>query len=223
MDATSRPAWGCLDAREMREAAAGHAEDPAIRAHLASCGQCRQAVHELQGAFGRPMRTLRRVTAGYRRSRSGFWLVLLVLALGALAVVMFLRTRKTPPPEQQATATEPQPVAAPAKRPKPRRARPPRASGSPADAAIVDVIRRNQTGVRMCYERALKRDHGLSLRVDVRVNVSSAGVVDRVSLDGLQDGVPLANCISNVIRTWRFPAASAAYETAFPLRLQQSL
>ena len=222
MDATSRPAWGCLDAREMREAAAGRAEDPAIRAHLASCGQCRQAVHELQAAFGRPMRTRGRVTAGYRRSRSGFWLLLLVLALGALAVAVFLR-KKTPPAEKQATATESEPVAAPTKRPKPRRARPPRASGSPADAAIVDVIRRNQTGVRMCYERALKRDHGLSLRVDVRVNVSSAGVVDRVSLDGLQDGVPLANCIRNVIRTWRFPAASAAYETAFPLHLQQGL
>jgi hypothetical protein len=222
MDATSRPAWGCLDAREMREAAAGRAEDPAIRAHLASCGQCRQAVHELQGAFGRPMRTRGRVTAGYRRSRSGLWLLLLVLALGALAVAVFLR-KKTPPAEKQATATESEPVAAPTKRPKPRRARPPRASGSPADAAIVDVIRRNQTGVRMCYERALKRDHGLSLRVDVRVNVSSAGVVDRVSLDGLQDGVPLANCIRNVIRTWRFPAASAAYETAFPLHLQQGL
>jgi hypothetical protein len=222
MEGTSRPAWGCLDAGELRLAAAGHTGDPAIGEHLASCGSCRQEVRELRGALGRSTRT-----GGhrYRRpllARPAFWLLLLVLGLGGLGLVM-LKRPKAPPPPEVATASEPPPAAAPPRRPKPRRARPARGSGSPSDAAIVAVIRDNQTGVRMCYERALKRDPNLALRVDVRVNISAGGVVDRVSLDGLPPGGPLDNCIRNVIKTWKFPAAAAGYETAFPLRLQQSL
>lgn len=224
MQGTSRPAWGCLDARELRDAAAGHTDHPAIREHLATCGRCRQEVNELRAAFGRSARSGRTASRSYRRpllKRPAFWLLLLVL--GALGYGLHTWKKHKPQPEPaQVAAPEPQPVAAPPQRPKVRRPRPARASGSPADAAIVAVIRKNQTGVRMCYERALKRDPSLSLQLDVRVNISAAGVVDRVSLDGLAEG-PLYNCIRNTIRTWHFPPASAGYETAFPLRLQQSL
>jgi hypothetical protein len=220
MEVTSRPAWGCLDAMEIRDAAAGRDTDPAIREHLGRCGQCRQAVRELQGDLRRSTRT---GGSSYRRpllARPAFWLLL--LALGLLAGALWLLyPRKAPPPIAAPTAAPP-----PAARPAPRPARRPRArrsGGSPGDADIVAVIRRNQTGVRMCYERALKRDPRLSVRLDVRVNVSAAGVVERVSLDGLPDGVPLSNCIRNVIKTWQFPGAPAAYDTAFPLRLEKSV
>jgi hypothetical protein len=222
MDATSRPAWGCLDAQEMRDAAAGHAE-PAVREHLGRCSQCRRAVGELRGDLRRPVATGR---MRYRRSlllRPGFWLLLLVLAALAYGVKVLVLDKRPPPPPPPVTTADPAPVAAPEKRPPVRRARPRRTASASGDAnaEIVDVIRRNQTGVRMCYERALKRDPRLSLQIEVRVNVSAAGVVDRVSLDGLPEGAPLSNCIRNTIKTWQFPRGPAAYETAFPLRLQQ--
>ena len=159
-------------------------------------------------------------------SRPGFWLLLALLALLAFGA-KFLLDRKDAQPEPPATATPEPPPPATEERQRPparRAARPARRTGpSPEDAAIVAVIRNNQTGVRMCYERALKRDQRLSLRLDVRLGVSAAGEVERVAIDGLPEGGTLAGCIRNAIKTWQFPRAAAGYDTAFPLRLQQSL
>jgi hypothetical protein len=161
-------------------------------------------------------------------ARPGLWFL---LVLGAVAVVLWLKfPRKAMPPAptaipvQPVAAPAPAPVAAPdAPPPKhvpARRARPRPSSGSPGNAAIIAVIRNNQTGVRMCYERALKRNPRLIARMDVQVSVSSAGVPERVSLAGLADGA-LGECIRNVIKTWQFPRHPGEYETEFPLRLEQ--
>ena len=222
----------CLDTREIREAAAGDPEDPAVRTHLTKCKRCRREVRELRAALGGSTWS---GGSTYRRSvlaRPGFWLFLITLPLVAYAVVTFMRQpprQQEPPiasePEQQEQALQPepqQPVAAESKRPRARRARAPRSSGSSADPEVIAVIRNNQTGVRMCYERALKRDPGLSLRVDARVNISSAGLVDQVSLNGLPAGSPLHTCIHDVMRNWKFPPRAAPYDTAFPMILQKS-
>jgi hypothetical protein len=228
MDGTARPAMACLDTREIREAAAGEPEDPAVSLHLTKCKRCRREVRELRAALGGSTWS---GGSTYRRSvlaRPGFWLFLITLPLVVYAVVMFMRQkpRQEEPPsalEQQEQEPEPeQPVAAESKRPRARRARAPRSSGSSADAEIVAVIRNNQTGVRMCYERALKSDPGLSLRLDARVNISAAGLVDQVSLSGLRAGSPLHTCIHDVMRGWKFPPRAAPYDTAFPMILQKS-
>jgi hypothetical protein len=209
----------------MQGAAAGHTADPAIREHLAGCGDCRGAVRELRAVVGHPTG----FHAGwYRRSllaRPGFWLLLAMLGALGYGFSKWDRSKPAPPVDQPTTAKA-EPVTAPPSRPKVRRPRLPRAgSGSapdPAikDVAIVDVIRKNQTGVRMCYERALKREPNLSLlRVDVRLNINPAGVVDRVSLGDLPESALLSNCIRNTIRTWKFSPATAGYETAFSLHL----
>jgi hypothetical protein len=216
----TRPAWGCLDSEEIRAAAAGQPVDAGVREHLARCADCRRAVQDLRRELRHPGA---RSGPRYRRSmlaRPAFWLVLLVLGLGAVGVVMFLRQRdKTPPP----VTAEPV-VAAPAQPPPPvRRPRPRRGGGGPSiDAEIVATIRRNQSGVRICYERALKRDARLRLRLDVQVSVRSTGAVEHVSIDGPADPPELTACIRNVIKTWQFPSAPEAYRSAFPLRLQQS-
>jgi hypothetical protein len=228
MEGMSRPVWGCLDAQEIRESASGRSEDPAIREHLARCGQCRQVVQELRGDLRRPRRSGGVSHGRSLLSRPGFWFV---LVLGGLVFGLWqLFPRKAPQPGRATTAelppaapSQPRPVATPAPRPIAHRPRPRPRGGSPDDAAIVAVIRNNQTGVRMCYERALRSNPRLSLRLDVRVNVSPDGVPERVSLDGLPGNAILADCIRNVIKTWPFPRQTAAYETEFPLRLQQSL
>jgi hypothetical protein len=227
MEGTARPALACLDTREIREAAAGEPEDPAVRAHLGKCKRCRREVRELRAALGGSTWS---GGSTYRRSalsRPGFWLFMITLPLSVYAVVVLLR-QKPRQVEAPIAASEPppeppqEPVAAESKRPRARRARPPRSTVSSADAEIVAVIRNNQTGVRMCYERALKRDPRLSLRLDARVNISSAGLVEGVSLSGLPAGSPLDTCVRDVMRTWKFPPRPAAYATAFPMILQQS-
>ena len=228
MDGTSRPALACLDTPEIREAAAGDTEDPAIREHLARCKRCRRDVRELRAALGAPPTWSGGLS--YRRSllaRPGFWLLLIVLGLLAYGLKVLMRDRAAPEPEPPPAASElEQPAAAAAvaapKASRPRRARPARTGGSAADAEIVAVIRNNQSGVRVCYERALKRDPHLSLRLNARVSISSAGLVDRVSLDGASAGGVLDDCLRSIMKNWKFPPASAPYEAAFPLRLQQS-
>jgi hypothetical protein len=220
---SSRPAWGCLDAREMQGAAAGHTVDPAIREHLASCGDCRGAVRELRGMVGQSTGAH---DGRYRRAllaRPGFWLLLVML--GGLAYGIWRWHGIKPPPAEQPITAEAQPVTAPPPRPKVRRPHPPRAGSDLVTETrgndVASVIRKNQTGVRMCYERALRNEPRLSVRrLDVRLNVSPAGLVDQVSLAELPDAAPLSTCIRNIIRTWKFSPAPAAYETAFSLHLQ---
>ncbi len=72
----------------------------------------------------------------------------------------------------------------------------------------------------MCYERALKREPQLFVpRLDVRLNISAAGLVDQVSLGALTDRAALSNCIRNTIQRWKFPPANEGYETKFSLHL----
>ncbi|HEY0714037.1 MAG TPA: AgmX/PglI C-terminal domain-containing protein, partial [Polyangia bacterium] len=188
----------------------------------------RGAVRELRGVVGQRGSHDR----GYRRSlltRPGFWLLLLLL--GGVAYGLWRWKRVSPPAAEEVATAEAEPVATNSPRSTVRRQRPRRssapanntaASPAPANDAAV-VIRKNQSGVRMCYERALKRDARLShLRLDVRLNVTAAGVVDRVSLAGLPDGTMLSNCIQNTIRTWKFSPVAGGYETTFSLHLQST-
>ena len=218
----TRPAWGCLDAEEIRTAATGQGADPGVDQHLSRCADCRRAVVELQRELG--------YSGGHRRSRAlsspvrrRFWPVLLVLALVAVGALVVLRrsddTKPVTTSEAVVVPTESPPP--PARRRRARRAGGASAGGASIDAQIVATIRNNQTGVRMCYERALKRDDGLALRIDVNVRIRSTGVVEQVSIDG-PAAPALATCVRNVVKTWQFPRAPEAYETDFPLRLQPS-
>ena len=79
------------------------------------------------------------------------------------------------------------------------------------------------TGVKVCYERALKRDDSLKqAKVNVSVSINAGGRVSRVALDGNTSGSYLGECLSNLIRRWSFPSTGESYQTEFPLVLQGS-
>jgi hypothetical protein len=218
---TTRPAWACLDGEEMRTTAMGQPVDRGIREHLSRCAECRRAVKDLRRELGHAGGHSE-LRGASMLARPKFWLVLLALALLAFAGVVVIGRRSEKPTPSPVVTSEP--VVAPAASPPVRRARPrPRRSAGPSiDAEIVATIRRNQAGVRICYERALKRNDGLTLRLDVQVGVRPTGVVEQVSFDGPAGAPGLTSCIRNVIKTWQFPRAPEAYQSSFPLRLQPS-
>jgi len=88
---------------------------------------------------------------------------------------------------------------------------------------ISEVVRNkeNQSGLRTCYERALKRDGRLRTgRLDITVSIGESGTVQRVQVHGPADFMIIEDCIKSAIRHWRFPANAEEYATSFPLILQ---
>ena len=79
----------------------------------------------------------------------------------------------------------------------------------------------NQAGIKMCYERALKRDGRLRTgRLDITVSVGATGVVQNVQVHGPADFLIIESCIKNAIRHWHFPANVEEYATSFPFIMQ---
>jgi hypothetical protein len=79
----------------------------------------------------------------------------------------------------------------------------------------------NQDNLKMCYDRALKRDERLRTgRLDITVSVGATGVVQGVQVHGPSDFMIIEGCIKNAIRHWHFPANAEDYATTFPLILQ---
>jgi hypothetical protein len=226
MAADDRPAWGCLDVEETRAVAAGDPVEPGVRQHLSRCSDCRRAVQELgrelrhSGVrYGRTTGVSSSVSSS--RSGGGIWKLLFLIAVGAAGVFWLIRQRKEPAPVTAEAVAVP---AVPLETPEPppaRRARGTRATRSDAPD-IVGTLRRNQAGVRICYERALKRDRHLSPRLDVDVSVSATGAVENVSIDGPRGLGELSSCVRNTIKTWQFPSAREPYRSRFPLLLQPS-
>ena len=183
----------------MRAAATGGSQNHAIEEHLSGCQECRHAVEDLA-------RELRRAPVG-----GGIW-------------VLVKRPPQEPAPLAAAPGSVVVPVpAAPARETPPRLSRRPhtRPESAALNRDIFATVRDNQSGVRICYERALKRDHGLAARLEVQVSVLPTGAVERVAVGGASGAPELTSCIRGVVKGWKFPHAPQAYSTAFPLRLQQ--
>lgn len=219
----TRPAWGCLDLDEILTAATGRGGDPNIQAHLSQCEDCRRAVHDLSRELGHRDRGSRIDQAPHGRSmvaRPRFWLTLVLIALAGYGMKVFLSRKgpePTPPPPAEQVAAPAEKPAAPGRRKRAIRSRQPPAN----DVEILATIRRNQSGVKACYERALKRDPNLASRLNVEVRVRATGAVERVSIDGPIGATELGSCIRNNIKSWQFPRAPEAYASQFPLILVQ--
>jgi hypothetical protein len=86
---------------------------------------------------------------------------------------------------------------------------------------IKRVIEDGRPGLTTCYQRALVREPTLvrgNLRV--RVSVAPSGHPRSVSISGPSAFRGMKPCLEAAVSNWRFPTASAAYETRFPLALR---
>lgn len=85
-----------------------------------------------------------------------------------------------------------------------------------ADVAL--VIRRNQAGLRRCFEEVLHTDPGASARLDVSAAIAADGTVSSVEI-GRAAPAPaaLVACVERTVRGWRFPASGGATTVTFPV------
>lgn len=237
----TRPVWGCLDNEEILTAAQGRGGDPIVEAHLGQCGECRRAVRDLARELGhRGGRSLSSISTSIYQAprqrrlvaRPGFWVILVLLALAGYGIKLFLSRKPAEPsspvspPAETAAAPAEQPATAPVRRKRAIRSRPkapaqPSGQGQANNGEILATIRRNQGGVKACYERALKRDPNITSRLDVQVRVQATGAVENVELGGSIGETELGGCIRNNIKNWRFPEAREGYGAQFPLILVQ--
>lgn len=67
------------------------------------------------------------------------------------------------------------------------------------------VIRRQQSQVRNCYERALKANNLLQGTVNVRLRIGRTGRVDSVSVNGSLRDAEVFSCVRRLARDWQFP------------------
>jgi hypothetical protein len=88
-------------------------------------------------------------------------------------------------------------------------------AGEPAGPAIgmdqvQKVIKQNTGGLKVCYERALKRDTGLQLqpiKVTFRFNIHPPGGTGETSLaSDTHIDAQLVDCFKQAIGRWRFPS-----------------
>lgn len=70
------------------------------------------------------------------------------------------------------------------------------------------TIRRHENDVRVCYNRALRRDPSVKGRVTVEFVIEPEGTVPvAIWRDSEIDDVHMLNCITRTVRTWTFPVA----------------
>jgi hypothetical protein len=82
---------------------------------------------------------------------------------------------------------------------------------------LIAVHNRNQAGLQLCFNRALKADPFLKIpKVTVAISVGLSGQVDRVVIPALAQS-SLGACLEQAVRRWRFPATTEVFNTQFPV------
>lgn len=146
-----------------------------------------------------------------------------VIAIGG-GVALFLKGApsvegpSSPNPSSEAVSAPESPAVPPA--------RPAAGSGLPQHLEsehLVGVVRANQAGMQLCYERAIADgvergttgEAPTSLRVDFKLTVGAAGGVREVDTRG-DTTQAMRDCFEQEISQWKFPSAQEDSSLAFP-------
>jgi TonB family protein len=81
--------------------------------------------------------------------------------------------------------------------------------------AVNQTVRRGMAAVRSCYQRALRREPGLSGHLTVLISINTTGRVTGVEVQDDTLGDPqVASCVKGFVRRWRFPPPEGSAEVA---------
>ena len=84
--------------------------------------------------------------------------------------------------------------------------------------AMVAVVERNRGAMKLCYQRVLRHEPELRVKLVTRLRIDRAGQVLEVSFDdprAAREEVGL--CLSAAMRQWVFPTANRDYRFEFPV------
>jgi hypothetical protein len=82
---------------------------------------------------------------------------------------------------------------------------------------LMQVYRKNQIAIKMCLERALKRDPLLRVpKTWVSITVQPTGSVSKVEIPSLS-GTPLGKCLTSRIGRWKFRKSTEIFSSRFPV------
>jgi hypothetical protein len=82
---------------------------------------------------------------------------------------------------------------------------------------LMQVYKKNQIAIKMCYERSLKRNPLLKVpKTWVSIEVATSGQVRSVTIPTLQ-GTELGTCLVQRIRRWRFRESTEVFSSRFPV------
>lgn len=81
----------------------------------------------------------------------------------------------------------------------------PEVDGELSQTQITRVMRRQLKALRDCYERALKRNRGLSGKIVIRFEILETGRTDSIEFDDEMGSSEVLSCIRRRAKYWRFP------------------
>lgn len=81
----------------------------------------------------------------------------------------------------------------------------PEVDGSLDPSAIRRVMNRKKSGIKACYENALKRNRQLSGKLVISFEINERGRLQNLSFGGSLSSKDLEKCIGRIARSWRFP------------------
>lgn len=94
------------------------------------------------------------------------------------------------------------------------------AAASPS--AIRGVVARGEQGLKRCFAMADRTEEQPIRRVDARIEIATSGRVSRVHFSDAKTppSGPFAECLSQEIKGWRFPASSHSVSVELPLKFR---
>jgi hypothetical protein len=92
---------------------------------------------------------------------------------------------------------------------------PPPTVDGPAMVAVVD---HNRLAMKLCYQRVLRHEPELRVKLVTRLRIDRAGQVVEVSFDDPHAArEEVGQCLSAAMRQWVFPTANRDYRFEFPV------
>lgn len=98
----------------------------------------------------------------------------------------------------------------------------PEIDGSMDADALRRVIRRKQSGIKACYNNALKRNPKLAGKLILRFEIDESGRVQNSSFGGTLNSKEVESCVRRRMRSWRFPRTGEINFVEIPFVLTAS-
>lgn len=108
-------------------------------------------------------------------------------------------------------------TAAPAKEAPPQKEAAPEIDPSVLNA----VVERNKLDMKLCYQRALKRESDLRIKVIAKLKIAEGHASEIEFGDKQLHREQIGVCLSEAFRRWEFPLASKEYAFEFPVVLMR--